>query len=55
MMGVEGGAIANGISKFRKIIEFESSYIVICFSFFIYLSMEKDLLSIKKVVKKLKN
>ena len=32
MMLVDGGPITNGTLKFRKVIEFESSCIVICFS-----------------------
>ena len=27
------GAITNDVLKFRKVIEFESSYIVVCFSY----------------------
>ena len=48
-----GAAITNDDDlKFRKVIEFKSSFIVICFSH-IYLIIDgKDHLSIKKVVKK---
>ena len=39
--GVEGGggAIINDVLKFRKVIELESSFIVICFSY-IYLIID---------------
>ena len=52
IMTLEGRrAITNDVLKFRKAIEFENSSIVICFSY-IYLqsSMEKDYLTIEKVV-----
>ena len=59
--GGEGGggigweAITNDVLKFRKAIKFESSRIVICFSYIYPLSMEKDRLLVKKVVKNLGN
>ena len=48
------GPITNNVLKFRKVIEFESScIIVICFSYIYLVSHGKTL--IKKVVKNLLN
>ena len=44
-------AITSDTLKFRKVIDFKSSYIVICFSYIYLIIDEKDHLSIKKVVK----
>ena len=44
-----GGAIANDVLKFRKVIEFESSCIEICFSY-IYLIIDRKRLSINKII-----
>ena len=38
-VGGGGGAIINDVLKFRKVIELESSFIVICFSY-IYLIID---------------
>ena len=47
------GAVTNDILKFKKLIEFQSSHIVIFFSY-IYLIIDgKNPLSIKNVVKDL--
>ena len=46
------GAITNDVLKFRKVIKFESSRIVLCFCY-IYLINDRRRLSIKRVVKNL--
>ena len=52
-----GGAVTNDVSKFRKVIEFKSSCLVICDLFLLYYLIvdEKNNLSIKKVVQNLRN
>ena len=54
-MGEGGGAITNEVLKFRKVVEFESVSIVICFSYIYQIIDEKDHLSIEKVIKNLQS
>ena len=50
------GAITNEVLKFKKVIEFQNSCTVICFSqIYIESSTEKHNLSLEKVVKNLQN
>ena len=51
-----GGVITNDVLKFRKAIEFASSCIIVtCFSYIYQIIHGKDHLSIKKVLKNLRN
>ena len=43
--GGGGGAITNDVLKFRKVIEFESSCIVICFYYIYLISLEKEFIN----------
>ena len=46
--GVWGGIITNDVLKFRQVIEFESSCVVIYFSYSIYLIIDGKITLLRK-------